>query len=465
MMPSGVSGETVRRANLPKTRNGRVIDPARRRQRRKTIALTVVCAIAVLVIAGGAALWAYARNIEAKINPVFADASFAKLLQQQTPPPGQPFYLMLIGSDVRPTGSTVQGARSDTLMVARIDPQKKTAMIVSIMRDSRVEIPGYGLNKINAAYSLGGTQLALETVRQLTGLPITKYVVVDFTGFQYIVNAMGGVWFNVPEKIDGIPAGTSRSPWQLKNRVLQKGYQLLNGAQALTFVRTRDQFANQDFTRVKDQQLFIKAMVKQGLQLSSVIRAPQIIDAVANDIETNMSLGDLAALAEQFKGMKDANFQTATAPGPAQYINGLSYVIIDQTAFSAMIDRMRNGGPLVPAAQQSGQASATVTPSAIAPADITLTIRNGAGVSGLVKKASAYFTKLGFKVVESGNANQFVYGKTLIVYKIATEAKAAPVSAALGYGEVIPAAGMYSFSGDILIVIGKDWRDPSATSQ
>jgi hypothetical protein len=125
---------------------------------------------------------------------------------------------------------------------------------------------------------------------------------------------------------------------------------------------------------------------------------------------------------------------------------------------------MRQGLPLVPKAAATAAASQTSTPT-VAPSSVTLEIRNGAGVSGLAKQASDFFTKLGFKVVTTGNTNQFVYGKTLVVFKTATEAKAAPVSNALGFGQVIPAAGMYSFKTDILVVIGKDWRNPAATKK
>ena len=438
----------------------------KRRRRRGRIALIAGAVVFVLLGVAGAFAYNFVQGISAKIHPVeITDPVLNKQLQQDTPPPGDPFYVLLIGSDGRPKGSTVEGSRSDTLMVARVDPKKKTIMLVSIMRDSRVAIPGHGMNKINAAYNIGGTQLCLETVRQLTGLPISRYINVGFDGFRSIVNSMGGVWFNVPEKINGLPPHRAPTAFELKNDIVKKGYQKLNGAQALAFVRARHQFANQDYTRVKDQQAFLKAIAKQVLQYSKVFQAPQIINAIAGDVSTNMSLSDLADLVMQMKGMKVADIQTATLPSSVTMINKVSYVIINQAGMDAMFARMEAGGPLVRGAKKasSTKASTTATPSATslsspAASSISLTIRNGAGVAGIAKKAATFFRSHGFKISDTGNAKQYTYSQTLVVYKPSGQAQAQAVADALGYGKITPAGSSYTFSGDVLVVVGKDWK-------
>ncbi len=458
-----VPGAAVRQgtSSLRPRKRSAALDPAARRRRRGRIAIIVGVVLLAMVVAGVAWAVVFVHGIDVKIHPVqITDPALAAALQKDAPAPGAPFYILLMGEDLRPG---LPNARSDTLMVARIDPQKKTVMLVSVMRDSRVDIPGHGMNKINAAFSFGGAQLALETVRELTGLPITDYITVDFTGFRAIVDAMGGVWVDVPEKVDGIPSGTARTPWELKNRVIQKGYQKLNGVQALTWVRARDQFADQDYTRVKDQQIFLKALAKQALQLSNVFNATKIINAVADDITTNMSLTDLADLALEMRGMKSTDIQSATLPSTPTYINGVSYVQIDQAGMDAMLSRMQAGGPLVPGSTSTTTTAGSTSASSPAPSGITITIRNGAGVSGLAKEAATYFKAHGFKIESTGNASQFVYGQTFVVYKTATQADAGVVANALGFGKVIPAAGMYSFKGDVLVVIGKDWKNPNSS--
>lgn len=436
------------------------LDPQARRRRRGRIAIIVAAVFALLLVAGGVYAYAFVAKINGQIHQVKLSDAFTTQLASDAPAPGAPFYMLLMGDDKRP--GEVQ-ARSDTLMVARIDPKLRKVQLMSILRDSRVNIPGVGMDKINAAPSLGGPELAMKTVRELTGLPITKFLTVDFTGFQSIVDAMGGVWLDVPTKINGVPPGKPITAWEQKNRIIKKGYQKLNGIQALTFVRARHQFADQDYTRVKDQQLFLKALVKQALQVSKVFSAQQMIQAVADHMRTNMSLSDLANLALQMRGMKDTDLETATAPGTPQYIGGVSYVVLDDVKFSAMIGRMKLGQPLEPKTATSTTTPAAASSSVPVASNVTITIRNGAGVSGLAKQASTFFTSKGFKIASQGNAAQFVYGKTLVVYKSGGDAKASAVATALGFGQAVPAGGMYQFNSDVLVVIGKDWKDPSTT--
>lgn len=458
--PASASAETRAQAVRRQRESGRMIDPRITRKRRRRLTVTILATLLVLIAGAAYGAWAYVNSFQTKINKVVtSDAGFAKSLAQDAPKaPGEPFYMLLMGDDRRP--GEVR-ARSDTLILARIDPQKKKIQLISIPRDSRVTIPGYSApQKINAAAAWGGPALAIKTVKQLTGVPISHFLTVDFKGLRTIVDAMGGVWIDVPEKIDG---RVKNDKWNNANRLIQPGYQKLDGWHALTFVRVRHQFADGDFSRMRNQQTFIKAMVKQGLSLSSVIKAPKIIAAVSDNLTTDLSVAQLVDLVAQFKGMKDADLEAATVPASNAFINGVSYVIIDEPKLAAMISRMEKGEPMVPAKTtpgSTGSSSAASSSSnpAVQPSQITLTIRNGAGVSGLAKSATDLFTKAGFVIKESGNMNQFVYSKTLVVYKTGTEDKARVVSDELGYGDVVPAAGLYKFNTDIMVVVGKDWK-------
>jgi polyisoprenyl-teichoic acid--peptidoglycan teichoic acid transferase len=417
----------------------------------------VLVTVLILVLGSVIGGYAYVRSIGSKINRVVdSDPSFAGVLASSaTAQPGAPFYMVLMGSDTR-KGETQQ--RSDTLIVARVDPQKKQVQMISIPRDSRVAIPGYGTTKINAAASLGGPALVIKTVKQLTGLPITHFVNLDFFGFRDIVDAMGGVWINVPQKIVDRQASAYGSAFD----TIQKGYQKLDGRLALTFVRSRHAFAAGDYARMDNQQSFIKAIAKQALSLSNVFKAPAIVNAVASHLDTDLTPGQLADLVLQFKGMAPNAIQSATAPSSPKYIGGVSYVILDDAKFAAMVGRMKNGQPLDPQAS-TGTASGTPTVT-VKPADVPLTVRNGAGVSGLAKQCSDFFVGKGFKIANSGNMNQFVYGRTLVIYQKGALDQANFVRQTLGFGDVIPSAGMYTFNTKVMVVIGKDWRNPATTT-
>jgi len=417
--------------------------------------MTTIAVVAAVVILGSViGAFAYIRNVGDKINAVFNKSpELAALLQQNQPStPAEPFYMVLMGSDTR-TGETQQ--RSDSLMIARVDPVKKKIQLISIPRDSRVNIPGHGTTKINAAAAYGGPTLVIKTVHELTGLPISHYVNINFRGFRDVVDAIGGVWVNVDRDI----YDTQASAFGKKYATLKKGYQKLDGAHALTFARTRHFYAAGDYQRVKNQQTLVKAIASQALSMSNVFKASAVIDAVADNLDTDFTPAQLADLALQFKGMDSKNIESATAPSAPKYIDGVSYVVLDDAAFRDMIARMKKGQALEPA---TGSTEPTVT---VKPSSFDVTVRNGAGVSGLGKQCADYLTAKGFQIKGTpGNMNQYVYGRTLIVYQKGHENEANFTRETLGFGDVIPSAGMYSFKTDVMVVIGKDWKNPATNS-
>jgi LCP family protein required for cell wall assembly len=455
--PSTTTAETRGQAVRRKRESDRMVDPRiRRMRRRRRLAVSVLVLVAILV-AGAVSAFAYVRGLEKKINRVtLEDPELASMLQENVEPPGDPFYILLMGSDRRPGE---KWARSDTLIVARIDPKARKIQMISIPRDTRVMIPGRHLDKINAAPSWGGPKLAIQTVKEFTGLPISHYLSIDFQGFQSVVNAIGGVWFDVKERMYDADAPA----WSRKNAVVEKGYQKLDGFHALVLVRSRHQYADGDFSRMRNQQAFLKAFAKQALDFKNVFSAPAIIQALSDNLDTDMTTSEMVSLVQQFKGLNDGDIEAVTMPGSGAFIDGLSYVVANESKFDAMLARMRKGLPLDPQASTTSTGTATGGPAAsgLKPKDVTLTVRNGAGVSGLAKVGADVFTKAGFPVVETGNMNQFVYSKSLVVFPRGREAEAAMVRETLGYGDVVPAAGMYTFNTDILVVIGKDWRDPT----
>lgn len=455
--PASSSQESMRQATRRRSRVDKVVDPAARRRRRRRILVTTLVAVVVVLLASVAAGWAYMNSIGAKINAVAnSDSGLAGVLDSQTTKPGEPFYMVLMGSDTRP-GQSQQ--RSDTLIIARLDPQNKKVQMISIPRDSRVAIPGAGTTKINAAAVYGGPSLVIKTVKNLTGLPITHYANVNFNGFRDVVDAMGGVWINVPFNI----YDTQASAFGKKYATLKKGYQKLDGAHALTFARTRHFFAEGDFQRMRNQQALIKALASQALSLANIFKASSIINAVASNLDTDMTPAQMADLVLQFKGMKSSDIQSMNAPGAPKYINGTSYVVLDQVKLAQMISRMKQGLSLDPSKGAGG--AGLQTGITVKAADVPLTVRNGAGVSGLGKQASTFFTSKGFTVSETGNMAQYVYGRTLVVYQKGHEAQANFVRETLGFGDVVASAGMYSFKTNVMVVIGKDWKDPTATAQ
>jgi LCP family protein required for cell wall assembly len=247
----------------------------------------------------------------------------------------EPMYVLLMGDDKRPGEKR---ARSDTLMLARVDAEQKKIFLLSIPRDTRVPIEGHGTTKINAAYAYGGPALAVKTVKAFTGLPVNHFMEIDFQGLTRVVDSMGGLWINVDRPI--------RDEYRKRNGdgvvSIDKGFQKLNGAQALTYVRSR-WFPAGDFVRVLHQREFVMAVAKQALTPAQIPRLPWIIDTVSENLTTDMSVQDLLALAQDMKGISKEQFVGRTVPGKGAMINGGWYLIPDKTRTADLLNAMKNG--------------------------------------------------------------------------------------------------------------------------
>jgi LCP family protein required for cell wall assembly len=171
------------------------------------------------------------------------------------------------------TGFDVGGKRSDSILILHIPANGGPSVLVSLPRDSYVPIPGYGDNKINAAYSFGGPKLLAKTVQNVTGLRIDHYMGIGFGGFVSVVNAVGGVRLCLKTSLYDQASGAR----------LKKGCQTLNGGQALAYVRTRHNFSNQDLQRVQDQRVFLRAlltkMTSPGVMLNPFAAIPAAVGA------------------------------------------------------------------------------------------------------------------------------------------------------------------------------------------
>jgi polyisoprenyl-teichoic acid--peptidoglycan teichoic acid transferase len=220
--------------------------------------------------------------------------------------------VVLLGSDARAD----EVSRSDTIVVT-----KAGGGMLAVPRDTLVDIPGVGKDKINAAYADGGPELTAETLEGLTGLRINDYVVVNFGGVEEIVDAMGGITLEVDNPIrvgiDGrrvsIPAGT----------------QELNGLEALAFVRYRGG-PTADIGRIGRQQKFLRELAQQSTSPANLPRLPTTAAATWRNIDTNMNLLQAArfAIRTRLSGIEGAELY----PGTPQYIGGVSYWVPDKEA-------------------------------------------------------------------------------------------------------------------------------------
>jgi LCP family protein required for cell wall assembly len=229
---------------------------------------------------------------------------------------GEPENILILGSDKR-AGVQEDSGRSDTTMLLRLDPDRNAIAVMSIPRDLKTEIPGYGTGKFNEAYAYGGPKLTLQTVKQLTGLSINHVVNVDFLGFVRAVDAIGCVYVDVDRRYFHSNVGLSASE-QYSEINVQPGYQLLCGKKALQYVRYRH--TDTDLVRSSRQQDFISA-ARQRISIKDlVLDQTGLIDIFTkyttsdiNDKETMLQVMKLF-LASRNAAIKEVHFPAELGP-------------------------------------------------------------------------------------------------------------------------------------------------------
>lgn len=250
-----------------------------------------------------------------------------------------PMNLLLLGSDSRisagdPSQWEAGAQRTDTIMLVHLPADGESAYVMSIPRDSWVEVPGHGQAKINAAFSYGGPTLMIQTVEQLTGVRVDHFAVADFESFAAITDAMGGVRVTLDKDLTvggtTVPAGKQ---------------QLLTGDQALRWVRERKTLARGDFDRVQRQQAWIRSMVARMRNegtLSNPVKSVPFLKAVGDSVATDPGLDDgvMTQLQNMAKNLAstDITFLTVPTHGTGRSPDGAqSIVVLDEPALAQLM--------------------------------------------------------------------------------------------------------------------------------
>lgn len=226
--------------------------------------------------------------------------------------------IMIMGVDSREDDV----GRSDTLMVATIDPKKDQASILSIPRDTRVKIKNHGFDKINHAYAFGGHELTKDTVENFLGVTLDHYIIIDTHAFQRIIDTIGGIDIDVEKRM------YYEDPWDDDGGLvinLQPGMQHMDGKTAITYVRYRDEEG--DLGRIQRQQKFMKALFDKIASPSIIMKIPSIIKEISNSIKTDMSIRQMIEFAGTIKESQKNSLKTDMVPGKPLYIDEVSYWI------------------------------------------------------------------------------------------------------------------------------------------
>jgi LCP family protein required for cell wall assembly len=400
--------------------------PPRRSGLRVVGRIVLWLVIGVLMVAaafaGGLYLWAH--ESVAQVRAHSADVKAAQKRLDLPPPSNKPAIALVLGYDHRAGEASNSPSRSDTMMLIRADPVTNTISMLSIPRDLLVPIycPGHSvfLAKVNAAYATCGSRGAVETVKQLTGLPINYLITVNFRGFKKIVNELGGVWMDVDRRYFNNNAGLSPGFGYAKIN-LQPGYQRLTGGSALDFVRYRH--TDSDLYRVARQQLFVQAMKEQFRRNFSLFTVPKIVGAITHNVEVGAGGGQTPSLTTV---LRYALFVYHLPSGHffQPQIHGLSGYSDLTTTTSNVRDAVSEfqspdvQAPKIATAVALGEKIRTAAPK---PSQTTVAVLNGNGVAGSAGDAKARLGQRGYRIVAlptnaTGNAPSWNYAHTAVYF-------------------------------------------------
>jgi LCP family protein required for cell wall assembly len=304
--------------------------PRRWRRRMLWALIGVILLFLVWAVLGYLAFRSGIKDANKRLDPLAARA----LTPQKGLLLSNASNILVLGADAGSKSRQGTQGRSDTIILIRTDPDNHKIALLSIPRDLRVEIPRHGTQKINAAFAFGGPTLAVKTVERVTGLRMNHVVVVDFSTFGEVVDALGGVTINVPRPILSnkfeCPRRTQAQCARWPGWRFRKGPQTMDGHRALIYSRIRENKldpSESDFTRGERQQAVIQAMADKTTSFSTFLKAPFIGDDLVRPLATDLSAGQILQLGWVKRRTPSSGWLRCRLGGTIADIGGASYVI------------------------------------------------------------------------------------------------------------------------------------------
>ena len=411
--------------------------PSKRRLPR-WLKVTILSVLVVANIAVLGIIWALQTG-EDLLATADTNSEVAQVLDEAS---GKSLTFLIVGSDSRAglddltNFGAIGGSRGDVIMLVRVDEETSSAQMLSIPRDLYVDIPGRGKNKINAAYSLGGPSLMVETIQENLGVEVNHYIEIDFVGFAALVDQLGGIEIAFPYPARDLKSGLD----------VDSGSQALDGDMALAYARSRKYQELQeggwvfvkanDIGRTERQREVIRAIARQLTQPSSITEAGDIVAALAQHvtIDSNLAKTSVASLAWAFRGILTGSVDGATLPSVTRTIDDLSVQVAMEPDASTMLANFRAG-------------------VALAEQPLRIQVLNGNGVGGSAAAVSRALESEGFQVEAIGNAETQDYQTTVVIVPDGSSS-GDRIVIALGFGVVQP--GTVDNEYDAVVIVGLD---------
>ena len=439
----------------------------RRKRSKSSTYRTIGIVVAAVVVAVAVGAFVFLGNIQQRLSGSLSQQLHEELTTVEV---GQPFYMLLLGIDrgegreqMADYGTDPSAYRTDTIILARVDPPARKVTLVSIHRDTAVNMGEHGLQKINAAYPLGGEAYTTQVVSEFAGVPISHYADVDFEGMCSIVDKLGGIEVTVPVDVIDL---------EYTGAKIYAGTQMINGMQALQLCRARhayDSYGDGDLYRAANQRMIIAAILKKVLAQDPITMVATIND-LANFVNTDFAIADLLSLANQFRGMNvEQDIMSGINPTEGQQIEGVWYEICDMNAWKEMMQRVNAGQPPYSSATQdetqgvAGSISDIPTQDGSSPHAPVFTeeglgsviVYNASETVGIAGTAAETLNNMGYHA-EADNAESSVLSSA-VYYQPGCYDKAVAVTGLLGWSmEPQPLPEGMSSDHEVVVYMGMD---------
>ena len=401
--------------------------------RRRILTILIILAV-VLVAAAIGAVIGYFVSLSNRLGLDDIDEVKAALTE---PEENQPYYV-LFAADL----NDMDGSNDDldAMLLARIDEQNRKVTVLAIPGNIEVILSDFDYHPATEARADGGNARLITALSNLLEIKIAHYVMTDAHGLATIVDAIGGVELTLEQELDDPQAG-----WEY----FKAGTYTMTGEQALTVLRA-DNYHEGENTRGENRCAFGKQLMEKILG-SGWLSFANITDVIAGNVSTDYSASQILKLARTMSGITAEDVLSGVAPGDqTTTVEGVRVFSPSYTQLSKVMELMEAGVAPVLEDRQGANVN---------PADVTVTVWNGSGVVGGAAMLADILTDAGFVVEEVTNAQAYVYTETLIIYDYnSTAEEAYAVQNALGQGRVLDGTWKYTFTTDILVVLGSEWK-------
>ncbi len=299
-----------------------------RPKKKRTWPKVVFLVILIGIVGVGAYGYSIYHNLQKTAKGVHAPIDRSPVVERPSKldmKKKEPFSVLMLGIDEREGDK----GRSDTMIVITVNPEKKSMEMLSIPRDTRVEIVGKGIDdKVNHAYAFGGVEMSMNTIEKYLDIPIDYYVKMNMEGFKEIVDAVGGITVN--NDLD-FSVSTTHFP---------EGEISLNGEEALKYSRMRKEDPRGDFGRQLRQRQIIQAVMKKGANVSTLWKYDDMLKAVGNNVETNISFDGMKRIQKNY-GEARKHVEQLQIDGNGEKIDGIWYFIVPEEERASIQNRLK----------------------------------------------------------------------------------------------------------------------------